>query len=61
MKAGIQAGDIIVKFGSTPVRSVEDYMVGLNQAKPGEALPVEVLRDGEKHTFTVEPQGLAHP
>ncbi len=60
-KAGIQAGDIIVKFGSTPVRSVEDYMVGLNQAKPGEALPVEVLRDGEKHTFTVEPQGLAPP
>jgi hypothetical protein len=45
-QAGMVKGDIIVAIDSKPVRNIEDYMFRLSQLKPGQTVPVEVLRDG---------------
>jgi aminopeptidase YwaD len=54
-EAGLKDGDIIVRFGDVPVRSLRDYMVGLEQAKPGKKVEIEYLRDGKKHTAEAIP------
>ena len=54
-RAGLRSGDVILRFGALSVRSVRDYMVGLEQAKPGEEIEVEYVRDGEKRTLKVKP------
>jgi Tol biopolymer transport system component len=46
-KAGMRRGDIIQKLGKYEVRSVEDLMFVLMQAKPGETVTAIVLRDGK--------------
>jgi hypothetical protein len=46
--AGLQRGDIIVQIGDMEIASVQDYMVVLSEANPGDAVPVFVLRDGER-------------
>ncbi len=56
--AGMAAGDVIVRFGDIAVRSVRDYMVGLQQASPGEPVSVEIERDGERQVLSVTPLGL---
>ncbi len=58
-QAGLKAGDVIVRFGSTPVRSVRDYMVGLEKAKAGEEVEVEIVRGGKNQVLKVRPQGKA--
>ncbi len=58
-RAGLQAGDVVVRFGSTPVKSVRDYMVGLEQARPGEEIEVEYLRGAELRTTKVLPSSPA--
>jgi Zn-dependent M28 family amino/carboxypeptidase len=45
-QAGMVKGDIIVAIDSKPVRNIEDYMFRLSQLKPGQTVPIEVLRDG---------------
>jgi len=57
--AGLKAGDVVVRFGSTPVKSVRDYMVGLEQARPGEEIEVEYLRGAERRTTKVLPASPA--
>lgn len=52
-KAGLQGGDIIVKFGSTKVTSIYDYMGALGQHKPGEDVPVVIKRGEEEKTVTI--------
>ncbi|MBE0646115.1 MAG: M28 family peptidase [Bacteroidetes bacterium] len=47
-KAGLKEGDIITRFGDTEVRNIYDYMTALSRHKPGEEVPVVVLR-GEDH------------
>ncbi len=50
-KAGLQKGDRIVKIGVTDVRNVEDFMLVLGEAVPGQEAAVEVLRDGARQTL----------
>ena len=60
--AGIQGGDVIVQFGDTPVRSVNDYMVGLQKASPGKKVRVIVRRGDEEKVLDVLPKGMPkHP
>lgn len=51
-KAGIQVGDIITKFDGKPVKTVKEMNEIKNKYKPGDAIPVELYREGE--TFTVK-------
>jgi hypothetical protein len=45
--AGLQRGDIIVQIGDMEIASVQDYMVVLSEANPGDTAPVRVIRDGQ--------------
>ena len=46
-KAGIQAGDVIVRFGARDTRNIYDYMYALGDHKPGEEVVVTVKRGKE--------------
>jgi serine protease Do len=51
--AGLRTGDIVTSFNEREIRTRDDlpYFVGL--VKPGTAVPVEVIRDGEVQTLEV--------
>jgi 2-alkenal reductase len=51
-KAGLRDGDIITAVGSVKLDSNTSLRAALLQHKPGETVPLEVLRDGK--TMTVE-------
>lgn len=46
-QAGMRRGDVLQKLGKFEIRSVEDLMFVLMQAKPGETVTAIVLRDGK--------------
>jgi S1-C subfamily serine protease len=52
-KAGILAGDVIVKIGQTRVGNIDDFDAGLRMFKAGDKVPVIVKRDGKETTVTV--------
>jgi Peptidase family M28/PDZ domain/PA domain len=43
-KAGLKAGDILVKFGADPIQNLYDFTYALRAHKVGEEIDVEVLR-----------------
>jgi hypothetical protein len=47
-RAGMRRGDVLIKLGKLDVRSVEDLMFVLMQAKPGETVTAVVLREGRE-------------
>jgi serine protease Do len=51
--AGIQAGDVITRFGSNDVSSAGDLTRRVADAPIGEAVPVIVLREGRTETLAV--------
>jgi aminopeptidase YwaD len=53
-KAGLQAGDIIVKFGRVEVKNLYDFTYALAECKPGDEVDVVVKRGGETKTFRVK-------
>lgn len=50
-KAGIKDGDVLVRLGTTSVRSVEEYMNALAKHRGGEEVQIEVVRKGQKVTL----------
>ncbi|HEU4452593.1 MAG TPA: M20/M25/M40 family metallo-hydrolase [Longimicrobium sp.] len=52
-KAGIRAGDVIVRMGEMEVRDLQDLTDALRAHKPGDVVPVAVLRDGAPVAVTV--------
>lgn len=52
-KAGLDDGDVIVRFGETEVKNIYDYMTALSRHEPGEDVPVVVRRGEEQVTLTV--------
>lgn len=51
-KAGLKAGDIIIKFGERSIRSVEEYTDALGEHKPGDEVKIVVKRGSETLTLT---------
>ncbi len=47
-KAGLKAGDVIIKFGDKTVKNIYDYMYAMQGYKPGDIVEVIVLRDGQE-------------
>ena len=47
MKGGIQNGDVIVKLGTTDIRSFRDYKVAISKCQPGDMAMVTVKRLGK--------------
>ena len=47
-KAGLKAGDVLVQFGSKPIKNLYDFTDALRSSKVGDVVPVTVLRDGKE-------------
>ena len=45
-RAGLQAGDVIVRFAGVTVRTLDDLMFALRSRRPGDAVEVSYVRDG---------------
>ena len=54
-KAGIKAGDKIVKLAGRDVRNVYDYTAALGEMKAGQEYEVELMRGGERLKLTITP------
>ena len=52
-RAGIKAGDVIVKFGDRKIAGLEDIDGALRKFKAGDKVPVIILRDGKEQEVTV--------
>ncbi|HEY0842374.1 DegQ family serine endoprotease [Methylotenera sp.] len=52
-KGGVEAGDVIIKFDGKPIASSSDLPRAVGAAKPGKAVPVEVLRKGGDKVLSV--------
>ena len=46
-KAGLQAGDVIVRFAGVDVKTLEDLTFALRAKRPGDRVGVTVVRDGQ--------------
>ncbi|MEZ4771747.1 MAG: M28 family peptidase [Bacteroidia bacterium] len=53
-KAGIQAGDIVLKLGEYPIRDMQSYMQALSIFKRGEKTSVILLREGKELELDLE-------
>ena len=49
-RAGVRAGDVIVRFGGLEVRTLEDLTFQLRARRPGDEVQVVVVRDGREQT-----------
>lgn len=50
-KAGAKKGDVIVEFGGDPIKDIYEYTAALGKHRPGDAVKVVVLRDGQRVTL----------
>ena len=55
-KAGLKAGDRIVRIGAREVKNVYDYTYALGEMKAGQEYVVEVIRGTEKLTLKITPE-----
>jgi hypothetical protein len=55
-KAGLKAGDKIVKIGTREIKNVYDYTYALGEMKAGEEYVIEVTRGGEKLSLKIKPE-----
>jgi serine protease Do len=53
-KAGIKVGDIILKIGGAEVNSPNAMIRVVGNVSPGQFVKLDVLRDGEHKTFSVQ-------
>ncbi|MDQ2920350.1 MAG: PDZ domain-containing protein, partial [Acidobacteriota bacterium] len=54
-KAGLKAGDKVVRLAGRDLRNVYDYTYALGEMKAGEEYEIEVVRGGERLKFKITP------
>jgi hypothetical protein len=52
-QAGVQAGDVLVRFGPREIRNIYDYTYVLGEHKPGDRVEAVVRRAGQDVTLTL--------
>ncbi|MEO1997956.1 MAG: PDZ domain-containing protein, partial [Planctomycetaceae bacterium] len=52
-KGGLKGGDLIVQFGKSKIGSLDDFDLALRKFRPGDKVPVTVLRKGKRVTLNV--------
>ena len=50
-KAGVQAGDVLVRFAGVTLRTLDDLTFALRGRRPGDRVDVIVLRDGRERAL----------
>ena len=53
-KAGLQAGDIIIKFGDKKITNIYDFTYAIGNYIPGDKVDVVVLRGENEMNFNIE-------
>ena len=53
-KGGLKGGDLIVQFGKTKIGSLDDFDLALRKFRPGDEVPVTVVREGKRVTLKVK-------
>ncbi|HKY06519.1 MAG TPA: PDZ domain-containing protein, partial [Blastocatellia bacterium] len=54
-RAGLKAGDVVVKLGKWPIKNVYDYTYALGEIRPDEEIDVVIRRDGREMTLKLTP------
>ena len=57
-KAGVKSGDVVLEFNGKPVRDSRQFRLQVARTKPGERVPVKVLREGDTKTLDIAIQEL---
>ncbi len=52
--AGLQGGDIMIKFGAKTIQNIYDYMYAMGEYSPGDTVDVVVKRENEELTIPVK-------
>jgi S1-C subfamily serine protease len=55
-KAGLKAGDKIVRISGREVKNVYDYTYALGEMKPGQEYEIEVVRGSERLKLKITPE-----
>jgi hypothetical protein len=55
-KAGLKAGDVIIKLAAFSIRNVYDYTAALSELKPDEQIEVIIRRDGKEMNLKLTPE-----
>jgi aminopeptidase YwaD len=55
-KAGMKAGDRVVRIGARDVKNVYDYTYALGELKAGQEYTIEVVRGSERLTLKITPE-----
>jgi aminopeptidase YwaD len=55
-RAGLKAGDVIVKLAGRDVKNVYDYTYALGEMKAGQEYEVELMRGGERLKLKITPE-----
>ena len=53
-KAGLLAGDVVIKLGDYPVSSMDNYMQALGKFKKGDKTVVQVKRGNDQKSFDIQ-------
>lgn len=53
-KAGLKTGDVLTRIGDKEVRTPHDVQFGVLRYEPGDSVPIEFYRDGEKMSRVVQ-------
>jgi S1-C subfamily serine protease len=53
-RAGMMQGDIVIKMGELDVPDMQAYMKCLSFFKPGQKVPVTIIRDGKERIIDVQ-------
>ena len=55
-RAGLKAGDIVIKLGKTPIKNVYDYTYALGELRPNEEVEIVIRRDGREMNLKITPE-----
>ncbi|MBS1704577.1 MAG: M28 family peptidase [Armatimonadetes bacterium] len=55
-KAGVKAGDKLVKFGEIVIKGIDDLQEALQKAEPGKPTTIVVIRDGKRVELQITPE-----
>jgi serine protease Do len=55
--AGMKAGDVIVKVGNIEVRNVPQLQEQVGKFRPGDRVPVTILRNGKENVLDMTLRG----
>ncbi len=55
-KAGMRAGDIVVKLGKMAIKNVYDYTYALGEMRGGKEIEAVLRRDGKEVTVKIIPE-----